>query len=522
MAGLTPQGFSIYSQEDLVGIVGGLIINAFGASIDISAGSGMGQLITIVCERFAELWQGLQTLYSSMTADGATGVRLDDVAALTGTIRQAATSSTDTATLTGVPATVVATGSQAKTLSTSIVFQSLVDATIAAVAAYVTGTPTAYVAPTRVTNAGNVYQCTTSGVTAGSTGPTSTASAISDNTVVWKFLGQGTGAIDVDMAAVLTGPLLAAAGDLTVRVSAVFGWLGVINLADATPGANQMSDEDLRVLRESELAEPGDETVDAIRADILDLPGVISCTVFNNVGDTIDGDGRPPHSVEALVLGGDNQAIFDQLLSSVAAGIQTVGIGAGAQTGTSVDSEGISHTMMFTRPDEITISTYSTVVFDAELYPSDGDEEIQLAIVAFGDEQKTGKDAVPSSINAQAFTVPGVDDSSTLVFGDTIAAPAAWIAAHAYVATVGSRSVVTNDGGRAYICVQSGTSAGSGGPSGVASAVIDPSTGAYVSGGITDGAAIWSFLGATIPISTRQLATFSTLRCTVSSSSGTP
>lgn len=47
---------------------------------------------------------------------------------------------------------------------------------------------TGYVVGQKVSNGGNLYICTTAGTSAGSGGPTTTASAITDNTVVWKYL----------------------------------------------------------------------------------------------------------------------------------------------------------------------------------------------------------------------------------------------------------------------------------------------------------------------------------------------
>lgn len=47
---------------------------------------------------------------------------------------------------------------------------------------------TAYVAGNQVKLGGSVYQCTTPGTSAGSGGPTGTAPAITDGTVVWAYL----------------------------------------------------------------------------------------------------------------------------------------------------------------------------------------------------------------------------------------------------------------------------------------------------------------------------------------------
>lgn len=52
---------------------------------------------------------------------------------------------------------------------------------------------TLYGRSTRVTNGGNVYQCVTTGVSAGSGGPTGSGSGIVDGSAVWNFVSVGTG-----------------------------------------------------------------------------------------------------------------------------------------------------------------------------------------------------------------------------------------------------------------------------------------------------------------------------------------
>lgn len=47
---------------------------------------------------------------------------------------------------------------------------------------------TAYVVGDQVTNAGNIYECTTAGTSSASGGPTGTSSSITDGTVVWEYI----------------------------------------------------------------------------------------------------------------------------------------------------------------------------------------------------------------------------------------------------------------------------------------------------------------------------------------------
>jgi len=503
--GLNAEGLSIKSLEVIREDLNTALRDAFGQSIDLGDKSIFGQIIGILSEALLLLWELAEAVNSSQDPDKATGAALDALCILTGTFRPQATFSTATETLTGTPGTIVPSGSQVSTESTGSRFQTLASATITAVSAWVNST--AYTVGVRVTNSGNVYQCITAGTSAGSGGPTGTSLDIIDNTVHWTFVGVGTAAIDTTVQATETGEIEALARDLNQIETPVGGWSSAVNLLDADKGRDVATDQELRILREQELGGLGSTPVDAIRAKLLRLTDVTAVTVFENDTDVTDGDGMPPHSVEALVRGPSaptaefDQTIFDTLLANKAAGIQT----HGGVTGTALDSQGTSHTIKFSRPDEIEIYVSIGVVKDALEYPSNGDTLIKEAIVDWGDLQETGKDSVPSQVSANAHEVAGVLEISYVGISTTsIATPTVWTALTAYV--VGN--VVTNQG-RLYRCTTSGTSAASGGPSSLNTS-------------ITDGSVIWTSLGNKITINLRELATYDTSRITVVSTTGTP
>lgn len=450
--GLTSTGFVPKTVEVVRAEIAADVQAKFGASVDVSDGSFLGQLIGILAEREGALWDLAQAVYATMDPDAASEAALDALAALTGTFRPIARTSSVTETLTGTPTTVVGSGSQIKTASTGIVFVTLASATITALTAWAPSTT--YVIGDRRTNASRCYQCIVGGVSAGSGGPTTTAADITDGGVHWRYLGDGTGAVDVAAQSKDTGPIVAVSGDLKVINTPVGGWSSCVNVLDATLGQDLGTDEQLRVLREEELAAAGTGTPNAIRAALLEIVGVTSATVFVNNTDSVNSDGMPPHSVEALVQGGVDQDILSVLFANVAAGIAF----QGTTTGTVVDSQGVSQTVKFSRPANVNVYVDITVVKDPTTYPSDGDSQIKLAIVAYGQKQATGKDAVAVSVGAQAFTVAGVLDV--------------------------------------------------------------PRSGSL--GGTLIGTAPSPTLDATIAITSRQLAVFDTSRITVHSSNGTP
>ncbi len=410
--GLTDDGLVIPTQFVIRENLNVVIRDTFGASVDLGDKSAIGQYTGILSDRLASLWQALEAVHSSQNPDKATLAALDGLCLLTGTFRPAASYSAVTLTLTGTPTTVVATGSKVSTESTEQVFQTLADATITATVAWVN--TTAYAVGDRRTNSSRVYECITLGVSAGSGGPTTTAADITDGTVHWIYLGEGTGDIDVEARAEETGVVVALAGDLTTIETSVGGWSSSTNLLDANPGRAVATDAELRILREQQLATGGNATLSALRAEILEVEDVTAVTVFQNVTDSVDADGLPPHSVEVLVRGGEDQDIWDALLAGVAAGIRTFG----GEDGTSTDDEGTVHDVSFSRPEEIFVYATLVVTYDADLYPADGDDQIKALIVDFGDRQATGKNVVASSLTAQAFLVAGVLDVSSCLISE--------------------------------------------------------------------------------------------------------
>ena len=502
--GLTDQGLVVKSRLIIRDDINSALRLTFGNSINLSDRSILGQLVGIISDRLGELWELLEQVASSQDPSKATHSLLDALSLLTGTLRPAAQPSAVILTLTGVDTTVIAAGSEFATLSTLKNFATVDIATLVAVANWVT--LTAYIVDDRVVASSNVYQCIQAGTSGATGGPSGfTPDFTLDGTCLWTFLGEGAAAADVEADSVDLGPIVATAKDITVIITSIGGLQGVTNLVDASLGRLVAEDGELRELRVAELATAGSSPFDALRAELLELVNVTSVTLFPNNTDVTDADGVPPHSVEALIRGGDDQVIFDRLLASIAAGIGTFG----NTSGTAIDSQGDAQVMNFSRPVTIPVFVRMTVVTDANFYPLDGDDQVENAIIAYGAIQSTGRDVVAAAVSSQAFTIAGVlDVSQVLLYTDVIGVPVAWAISTAYVATVGSRSVVTN-GGLAYICITAGTSAGSGGPTGTG---LD----------ITDGTVHWRYLGNPIVITTRQLATYSTANTTITSTTGTP
>lgn len=423
--GLTPQGFVRKTLQVIKAEIEADWRSIFGTSIDVSPSTPDGQLIGIFAEREALVWELAEIVAGMMDPDKASGRLLEVLCLLTGTIRSLAKNSVVMLTLCGDAGTFVDVDSHSKTTSTKAIFYHLTGATLIALTPW--AITTLYAVGDRRSNGGRCYICITGGTSAGAGGPTTTAADITDGTVHWRFMGNGLASAQVLAASVEQGPIVAVSGDLNSIDTPIAGWSSVINLLDATPGALKMTDQDLRLLRQREIAAGGTGPIPAIRRAMSRVKNVETVTVFYNNTDNTSVEGLPPHSVEAMIEGGDDQTIFDTLFANVVGGIAYFG----NTTGTHTDSQGNVHTIKFTRPTQIPIYLDITIEVDPSTFPANGIDLVKLAIVTWGKAQPTGRDARLTAAAGAADDVPGnlgwvpgstfIDDAPSPVSTATVA-----------------------------------------------------------------------------------------------------
>jgi uncharacterized phage protein gp47/JayE len=360
--GVTSAGFVDKPVEVALAEIEAAQKAAFGATFDVTAQSPAGQINGIFAAHLRELWEVAQAIYLSWDPDQNTGETQTAIAALTGTVRRAATKSTVTATV---------------NLNAGVTLS-------AGAVASVTGSPDSrFVTLADATNSGG-----------------------------------SPADVSVAMEAETAGAVIANAGTLTEIETPVTGWNSITNAADATIGSEIEADEELRIRRETELRRAGAAAVDAIRADVLDVDTVVNCTVFENTADVTDGDGVPPHAIEVVVLSnptsGDEDDIAQAIWDSVAAGIER----HGGTSGNATDDAGGTQVIEFTRPSAIPLYANIEVTVDSD-YPSDGDAQIKAALVAWAQNLSVGEDVIWSALYPIVFGISGVTDVTTLEILDS-------------------------------------------------------------------------------------------------------
>lgn len=369
--GVTPQGFVPKTTEDILEDIRTRQEAAFGPTfLARIVTSVVGLLNAIFAAMLADAWQLAHNVYRSFYPDTAEGVCLDYVAQIHGVQREVDSKTTVIIRFRGPAAgPTVPAGTVVSHAST-----------------------------------GERYVTTASG------------------NLGFSFLYGNVAFITAE--AEEYGPLEAAAGSLTVIETPVSGVTEATNMLDAEPGRFTETDEEFRTRRELELRAQGASVASAIRADLLQVTDVVAAKVFLNKTDATNSDGLPPHSFEAVVLGGDAADIRSVILESEPAGIQS----HGSTSGTVTDSEGVNQTVKFSYADEQEVYVDIEVVTDAADYA--GDDALKAAIVELGDELALAafirpnngndeNDFIYNTLFAAAYGVAGVKEVTTLEIGLT-------------------------------------------------------------------------------------------------------
>ncbi len=456
--GLTNDGFVIKRLPEIKADLEAAFREEFG-EIDVSASSVFGQIIGVTAKPIADLWELMGIIYLSQSPTSAEGVQLDNVAQYTGITRLAATATRGEVVLYSDGSTVVVPADTqvsdtgllkvyelevATTIQPSTVVQVLIeiDAAASGIEYKVTVNSTDY---TYTAGGGDTpANIATALVTAINTGPKpeavtgidhgdGTFTVIADDkTTVFAIAvtdddtppGDNISITEIGTPGTFrgqdAGAFAAPASTVTVIETPVSGLDRVNNLLDLQEGRDVETDAELRLRRVESLQLSSAATLPAIRSRLLqDVDGVSEVAIYENRTSVVDGDGRPPHSFEAVVVGGDAQDIGQMLWDTKPAGIQTYGNQPAVDI---VDSNGDNQEMYFSRP----VSFYAYVkvrfdLYDEEIFPSDGIDTIKQSILDYGNTLRIGEDMIRDRFYAPIYNsgVNGIGVITTLEIGLT-------------------------------------------------------------------------------------------------------
>ena len=455
--GVTINGFVRPRLVDIKTQIEKTISDIFGKQINTLPQALIEQWIGAFAEREDLVWQAMEDVYNSQYPDLASGVSLDNAAALTGAVRlQALASKQLSEYLFGDVGMLIPAGTQiAVNGSLTSLFQTDNDVTLVAglneiqeilfdsiptsgsfklnfmggitAAIPFSANAAAIQAAIRAASpfaAGVVVTGAAPSFTVEFDGDSGLQDqdllVVSDNTLaniggaVSASIQQNQAGIPqgtVNMTALATGPTVAPAGTLIVIMTPVAGLSRVVNKHDASAGRNLESDNAFKARRLEELQAAGKATINAIISGLTQLAGVTDVIVFENITMVTDANGLPAKSIEAIVTGGDDQAIADALFGLKAGGIRAFG----TITKTVVDSRGQSHSISFSRPTEVPIYVIAHVYKNTS-FPATGVALCQEAIVEKGNALGAGKEVIviPYLISALV-GIAGIEDVELLV-----------------------------------------------------------------------------------------------------------
>lgn len=348
MAEVTTTGYKLKTQNEWFDEEKQLYVD-IDSEWNLDSSTPDGLKIAHDAEVFSALDETIQQAYNSKDPNKASGIDLDVISSLTGTVRSAGTSST--------------------------------------VSGFVlTGVPTTTIVPE-----GTRFRSRTTGT-------------------IWTLDQQWTigtsGTAVVDITASTTGPVEADADTITEILDTVGGLTSVNNPTPATPGTDVESDSSLRVKRATAVGRPGNNQIDSMLGELYAVDGVRRVKVYENDTNsaTVSTDnphGLPPHSISPIIDGGDDDDVAMAIYIKKNPGVLL------NQSGTAVSVDITSptypsnvKTIHFARPKYVDMVIDITLVDDGSL-PSDIEQQIRDAFIEFA-----GGDLVPTNVG---FKVDGFD-----------------------------------------------------------------------------------------------------------------
>ncbi|WP_316425707.1 baseplate J/gp47 family protein [Klebsiella oxytoca] len=236
----------------------------------------------------------------------------------------------------------------------------------------------------------------------GTVGTTITNGSVRDsNSVIWNLPATvviGTdGAVVATATCASTGAVAALAGSITTINTPTRGWVSVTNPLAATVGVAAETDAQLRVRQSQSVALASLTPFDAVDGAIANVEGVTRHKLFENDQEVTDYNGLPPHSISAIVEGGDATEIANTLRRVKGQGVTTYGTTSVIVT----DRYGNPYTIRFSRPVDVPI--YVSITLKALTgYSSQIGDEIKEAVADYINSLAIGDGVLLSRIYSPA------------------------------------------------------------------------------------------------------------------------
>lgn len=352
--GLTPNGPNIKRLDVIIDDLHKNLSEKWGVNTRQNPESFLNHFLTNIADRCAELWEFGEDIYYAMYPASAEGRSLDNAAQYGGSTRETAAKSYYPIHCTGTDGTTLAAGTMISSTTNPTTQLSLTNAKKITRSSF-------NKAGIKVASAeaGDVYTAAINGAVYSFSSQEANALSIlkglaaviteegftvsvnetdeilnleaNDLTsvnvlVLSENLTTDTVTSVIVFGTVETGDILLPEGVITNIVKADAGLLKVVNLCGYIAGRDEETDTEFRQSYADKIFNRSSRMLESIRSAILNnVQGVTSVAPYENASHEWDEYGRPPHSIEIVVDGGDSTEIAQQILENKAGGINTFG-----------------------------------------------------------------------------------------------------------------------------------------------------------------------------------------------------
>lgn len=432
--GITDKGFIRKTQEIIINDLEIAWKNKLGQDQDLSLDSPNSIIIGLISEAYDELWQIAEDSYNSLNPIYATGTSLDNSMGIVGIKRKEASPSTANVSFRGDNVTNIPAGTQVKQSATNFVFQTINTSKISQdftnwiqfqisqltdsvnYIIYIDGNAYSYTSDGSATyneivlGLKAVVEGANLGLTITNEGSgLMTIEAIDkddiyDITAGSKFtVGKVQSVIEVE--SLVVGAISITPESIDTISTSLNGLDSVLNYYDGNTGREDETDQEARMRRKIDIAVSGFSFTDAIKSRLSDVNGVSYAKVYEN-DEMYTVNDIPAKSWEAVVLGGSNQDIANELYLAKIAGMKSWG----SELVEVKDTDNIPHYIRFTRPSNIYFWVKVTInAYDPEAtFPVNGAAAIKESILVYGQSLKIGENVILQKFYTPVYNVEGI------------------------------------------------------------------------------------------------------------------
>lgn len=424
--GLTPNGPNIKRFDVILEEMHDSLSKKLKVNTRQNQQSLLNHLLTNVADRIAELWEYGSDVYYSQYPSTATGSSLDNAAQFGGSNREMPAKSYYSILCTGLDGTLVPSGTIIATDTNppiNLVLDS--DAEITrnafnkAVVVLVAPEPSAAlsVALNSVVYSSDTLENLATAIkdeafTVAYKDEKLTIEAKdeeSENTMVLSDnLTTETVSTVISFGTEEYGDISIPNGAITKIVRTVPGLEKVENVGAYIAGRLLETDVEFRQSYIDKIYNRSTTMLESIKSAILEnVQGVTSVAPYENDTNVEDSAGRPPHSIEIVVDGGNQTEIAQQILNTKAGGISTFG-----SVETKLKGEyGEDITVRFNRPEYVYVWFQVSVTLSGSMHPPINYAELIKEVIAECMENvEAGEDVLPQRFTSELYKrVPGID-----------------------------------------------------------------------------------------------------------------